>query len=192
MTALDGACNRLARPRLPPEALRGASKGDSMPRMGEDADQPPAERRLTVPEAARALGISTEAVRNRLSRGSLRSVKEGGTVYVLIDRDMARHIGDVSDDRPGESTALISEMRGRIEDLREQLEAERRANEENRRIIAALTSRIPPAIEAPREPPGGHGTAAETSEGSERRPAAEGAQEGAERRSGWWRRLFGG
>ncbi len=121
------------------------------------ADQSPDRLRLTVPDAAKALGISPEAVRNRLSRGTLESVKEEGTVYVLIDRDMARHVTDRPHDIPGESEALISEMRGRIEDLREQLEAERRANEENRRIIAALTSRIPeieaPAPSEPRESP---------------------------------------
>jgi hypothetical protein len=38
-----------------------------------------------------------------------------------------------------------------IATLREQVQAERKANEENRRIIAALTQRIP-EIEAPREP----------------------------------------
>jgi hypothetical protein len=43
--------------------------------------------RLLVPDAAKALGISPEAVRNRLSRGTLESVKEFGTVYILIDRE---------------------------------------------------------------------------------------------------------
>ena len=43
-----------------------------------------------------------------------------------------------------------------IATLREQVQAERKANEENRRIIAALTQRIP-EIEAPREPREGPG-----------------------------------
>jgi hypothetical protein len=81
--------------------------------------------RLTVPDAARALGISPEAVRNRLSRGTLESVKESGTVYVLIDRDRLPHADDISHDRSGESASaggLISEMRARIDSLERQLE----------------------------------------------------------------------
>jgi predicted transcriptional regulator len=40
--------------------------------------------RYTVTEAAKMLGITTGAVRNRLSRGTLQRVREGGTVYVLL------------------------------------------------------------------------------------------------------------
>jgi hypothetical protein len=46
--------------------------------------------------------------------------------------------------------ALIFRMRGRIEDLREQLEAERQAHAKARRLIAGLVDRSP-AIEAPQE-----------------------------------------
>jgi hypothetical protein len=80
-------------------------------------------------------------------------------------------------------------MRGRIEDLREQLEAERQAHAEARRIIAGLVERIP-AIEAPSEAPESPETVEEEPERAEPRPAAGGAQEG-ERRP-WWRRVFGG
>ncbi len=48
--------------------------------MGEerqDARTTPPGRRLTVSEAAGRLGISAEAVRSRLKRGTLRSVKDG-------------------------------------------------------------------------------------------------------------------
>ena len=55
-----------------------------------NGDVPDGTSNLTVPEAADALGISPEVVRNRLSRGTLESVKERGRVFVLIDRDMAR------------------------------------------------------------------------------------------------------
>ena len=40
--------------------------------------------RYTVRDAAAILGVTTGAVRNRLSRGTLQSVKEHGTVYVLL------------------------------------------------------------------------------------------------------------
>jgi Flp pilus assembly protein TadB len=58
--------------------------------------------------------------------------------------------GDTPGDTP--TDALLSEMQDRIADPRDQLAAERRANEENPRIIAALTARIT-ATEAPRESP---------------------------------------
>ena len=155
--------------------------------MGED-DTPRDVSRLTVPEAARALGISPEAVRNRLSRGTLESVKVQGTVYVLIDIDRARHIVDIPTDRPGESDALISQMQGRIDSLERQLERAEERDRENRRIIAALTSRIP-AIEAPQEATGATETDREQPEKAEPRPATGEAQEGARRP--WWRREFG-
>ena len=148
-------------------------------------DIPPDRLRLTVPDAARVLGISPEAVRNRLSRGTLESIKDQGTVYVLIYRDMVRHTADIPIDRPGESGALISEMRGRIEDLRTQLESERQAHAEARRLLAAALERIPPQLEAPSEPREAPETATEGD--AERHPG--GVKEGARRP--WWRRMFG-
>ena len=112
-------------------------------REGEDA---PGDRaRLTVPEAAAALGISPEAVRNRLSRGSLKREKVEGTVYVLIDRDMVRPTTDMPTDTSGE---LVDVLKEQNEYLREQLAAERAAHAEARRIIAGLVERMP-QLEAP-------------------------------------------
>jgi hypothetical protein len=142
-----------------------------------------------VPEAANALGISPEAVRNRLSRGTLESVKEDGTVYVLIDRDRARHTGDIPTDRPGESDALMSQMQGRIDSLERQLEQANERDRENRRIIAALTARIP-AIEAPQEDRESPETVEEQQGGDQPHPDAPGTQESVRRP--WWRRVFGG
>src|ERR671910_294480 len=123
--------------------------------------------RLTVPEAAEALGISPEAVRNRLSRGTLKSEKEKGTVYVLLqtDRsqstantsnDKSRYTGDRSTDIMGDPTSLISAKDETIRLLSEQLEAERAASAELRRIVAGLVQRVPelePAKDSSSEPP---------------------------------------
>jgi hypothetical protein len=100
-------------------------------------------RRLTVPEAAEALGITTDAVRMRLSRGTLDSERVEGRVYVLLE-------DDASPDRSGESSdssaLLISEMRDQIEFLRRELER-------RDQLLAAALSRIPEAsLEAPSEP----------------------------------------
>jgi hypothetical protein len=71
--------------------------------------------RYTVEEAAAVLGMTTGAVRNRLSKGILRSVEEYGAVYVLLpayytSRDAPHDTGDM----PGMSGAPMSEMRERI------------------------------------------------------------------------------
>jgi hypothetical protein len=146
--------------------------------------------RYTVGEAADMLGITTGAVRNRLSRGTLRKVKEGGTVHVLLPADMSRDTGRDAGDTPSgmphpEPDALTSELRDRLRYVEDQLEAERQAHAEARRIIAGLVERIP-AIEAPQET-----TEApqDAEEGEEPRPAAPGAQEGTRRP--WWRRMLG-
>ena len=96
--------------------------------------------------------------------------------------------GDTPGDTP--TDALLSEMRHRIADLRDQLAAERRANEENRRIIAALTQRIPEIGAPPSEPPEAPTEATEQPGRVEPQAQVEGAREGAQRVS-WWRRMFG-
>src|SRR5829696_2992575 len=132
--------------------------------------------RYTVAEAADMLGITTGAVRNRLSRGTLRKVKESGTVYVLLPADMSRDAERDADETPGgmpppERDALISELRAHNDTLREQLEAERQAHAEARRIIAGLVERIP-AIAAPQEPSEVAEADEEDPERSELRPDA--------------------
>jgi hypothetical protein len=156
-----------------------------------ESDTPHDISRYTVPEAAQALGISPEAVRNRLSRGTLKSVKEAGTVYVLLEADRTRHTGDTPIDRPPDTPPeLVDQMQARIDSLERQLEQAHERDRENRRIIAALTSRIP-AIEAPQEAQESPEPGADMPMGSTPREASAAAQEPAERVS-WWRRMFGG
>jgi hypothetical protein len=154
-------------------------------------------RRVTLTEAAQVLGISKEAVRKRVSRGTLPSdVGEDGRRYVYLD--------DVGDDGPpgglhGETWPPGGGDRHDSRDelismLREQLESEREANRENRRIIAALASRIP-EIEPPRGEPGSAEDAAEGTQTTEARSAPEEPQEPTSRpqeQRSWWRRVFGG
>jgi hypothetical protein len=102
------------------------------------------QQRLTVHDAGRRLGVSEDAVRMRVKRGTLSSDKEGSRLYVLLD---AEPTPEPTSDRTDE---LIEQLHARVASLEHQLGQERDANRENRRIIAALTSRIP-AIEAPRE-----------------------------------------
>lgn len=164
-------------------------------------------RRLTVSEAADELGISAEAVRSRVKRGTLRSVKESGTVYVLLsapavgDRvrpgyDQTTTEQDQTSDRASpeldqshDQAALIESLQDQVSYLRDQLDAERSANRENRRLLAAALERIP-ALESPRDEPQAPETGSESPEGVDAPDWGEGAQEASERRS-WWRRFFG-
>jgi hypothetical protein len=141
-------------------------------------------RRTTVAEAAEILGISAEAVRGRIRRGTLPVEREGGAVYVLIEgRDENRTTADqprTTADQPGDRTdLLIAELQDRVRSLEE-------ANRENRRIIAALTSRIP-ALESPERPSESPETDAGGQSGTRVPPADTEQQE-----RSWWRRLIGG
>ena len=104
-------------------------------------------------EAADALGITVDAVRSRLKRGTIDHERKGGRVYVLLGADEARpgHNQDtdqVSDQGARESEDRTAEL---ITTLREQLQAERQAHAEARRLLAAALERIPPQLEAPSE-----------------------------------------
>ena len=44
------------------------------------------DKKLTVIEAAKLLGVSKEAIYNRLRRGSLQSVIENGVKYILLTK----------------------------------------------------------------------------------------------------------
>ena len=157
--------------------------------MGEDrTGQPgPTNQRVTVPEAAELLGITAEAVRMRIKRGTLRSERQAGRVFVLLGQSQP---AEQPSDRPDEPNALISQMQGRIDSLERQLEEAAERDRENRRIIVALTSRIP-AIEASSETPEAAEATEEQQGRGEAHSDAPSAQEGAQQRP-WWRRILGG
>src|SRR5215211_7546561 len=104
-------------------------------------------QRLDLGDAADVLGLTVDAVRKRVKRGTLESEKDAdGRVYVFLDTDQ-------------ESGAPRSDTERLISTLQEQLALEREAHAEARRLLAAALERIP-ALEAPQEPTG----AAETAE----------------------------
>ena len=154
-------------------------------------DQSSTYRTVPVPEAARILGISPEAVRSRIQRGTLRKDKAAdGTVYVRLNADQTRSYVDetVNEtiDQSGVQTHLVGSLEDQISFLRAELVTR---NEELRRkdhIIAALTERIP-ELEASPEPREAHVT---DSEEAARDTASPEQQEPAQRRS-WWRTFLG-
>ena len=128
--------------------MRGMGSG-----RWEDAGM---DERLTVAEAADRLGITKEAVRKRIHRGTLRADKAAdGTVLVYTPPS-----GTVGGTPPGAARdELVDELRDRIAYLERQVAEERRANDENRRLLLAALERIPPQLEAPQEqPPDAPGT----------------------------------
>src|SRR5215210_712427 len=148
-------------------------------------------RRLTVPQAAEALGVTVDAVRGRIRRGKLEAEHDAGAVYVWIDASEEADSRGPSSTSQRPSTDLaerIEDLREEVGYLREQLQHATERDRENRRIIAALTSRIP-AIEAPQEAAEAAEAVEEAQErGAEHRSTTGGAQEGTERpqqRNGW-------
>jgi hypothetical protein len=171
--------------------------------------------RVSVDEAARALGLSVDAIRKRVQRDTIRYEKDAaGRVRIILDE--SETLQDKSQDTPGQPDAraeLIEELRARVGDLREQLQAERQGHAEARRLLAAALERIPPAIEAPSDERESPTEATEQPGRVEPQTQVEGAQEPRESHEmampevgggplprdqqtpserPWWRRMFSG
>jgi excisionase family DNA binding protein len=155
---------------------------------GEDhtarpGDQTETERRrYTVAEAAEILGITAEAVRTRIKRGKLESVKEGGTVHVLLRVDQTGPNIDPTvkgQDRTADQTRpdeLIAALREQVAYLRgviatrdqrlatraEEIRRRDAALEREQRLTAFFAERLR-ELEAP----------AEVAEASEEAPRSE-------------------
>ena len=150
-------------------------------------------RRLKVRDAAGELGITVEAVRGRIKRGTLGHHKApDGTVYVWLrdasgDRtrpDDARPDGRTSD-RSGDRSPLLARLEDEVLFLRRELERKDA-------ILLRLAERVP---ELPAAPPGKvPEEPARGSEGVVDVAAPEQLDQQPERterrRSSWWRRLF--
>jgi excisionase family DNA binding protein len=148
---------------------------------------------MTVAEAARMLGITEGAVRKRVERGKLAAEHMAdGRLLVYLDHDATTTDKTRDRLRPSRDERYTKSLEDQVQYLRGQLDQERDANRENRRIIAGLTQRIPELEAAgPSEPPEASQTAGEGPDRAEPRPATGAPQEGAQRRP-WWRRVLGG
>ena len=145
---------------------------------------------ITVAEAARILGVSKQAVRQRIYRDTIpHSKDEEGTVFVRITEDNDETNGESHAENTGYTQdvgrELIDELRDRVGFLERQLETEQAASAELRRIVAGLVQRVP-ELEAPENPPE---SPEPRSEGPAPPEHEAGLEEPTSRRS-WWRRLF--
>jgi hypothetical protein len=163
-------------------------------------------RWVNLREAAELLGTSTEAVRKRAARGSLRSDRQDGRVLVWVDEGRTEGGREGQVDRE----ALLEAKDETIRILEEQLRL--RGEEIQRRDViisqltqanAALAQRVP-ELEAPQEARGASETTVEWPDGAGPRLANGGPQADSERPRDtaefpvgwsltrpWWRRVFG-
>ena len=161
--------------------------------------------RVTVAEAAAALGISQDAVRKRIARGTIPHDRdEAGRVYVYLSPSETVH---KTDQDSGQDDATKTAQDAYIRSLEDQIAFLRQQLERRDAILLNLTERIP-ELEAPRESPdtrpdvpsGARGSPETASEGpgeawdTSRREAAERPlteEEELPRRRSWWREFFG-
>jgi hypothetical protein len=159
-------------------------------------------QRHTVKEAADELGITVDAVRGRIRRGKLDSVKLDGVMYVLLETTSRE---DQSDEPATESTTdasrqtanqarlvvdesgLVGNQSELVGELRGQIDWLRREVERKDTIIMQMAQRIP-ELEAPPEP---RESPQMASEGADRGVAPLEPQEPAQRRSRLYRFFFG-
>jgi hypothetical protein len=179
------------------------SEGASLASGWSDRDS------YTPTQAAHILRLTPTRVRQLLHSGELEGARdEAGhwslparVVHARLERLRRESLLEAVGYDPSslsEVQELVEVLRAQVEMLRAELDEAHAANRENRRIIAALTQRIP-ELEAPREqtvpqePTGSPEGVFEEPERAEPRSATGGAQEGAEnpRRRSWWREFFG-
>ena len=166
-------------------------------------------------EASEILGITAEAVRTRIKRGKLDSVKEppdrSGTVYVLLEADRTGPNIDPTpqgQDQTTGQTQLVETLREQVAYLQgviavrdqelglraEEIRRRDAALEREQQLAAIFADRLR-ELEAPtpREARESPETVQEEPERAEPRPATAEVQEGVQRP--WWRRMrrmFGG
>ncbi len=172
-------------------------------RTGEPRDGPRANHRLTDTQAAAALGLTKGAVRSRIKRGTLPTVKESGRVYVVLGggTSSADHTADPDEPigEPSAQSELIESLQDQVAFLRAELE--RRGEEADRyqRIVAGLAqtnanlSERVRELEAAPEPRDESETPREDAGGVEDRGESAEPQQGAQKaRRPWWIRIFVG
>jgi predicted RNase H-like nuclease (RuvC/YqgF family) len=160
--------------------------------IGQDTlqDRPQeALERISVPQAANRLGITQDAVRKRIARGTIRHEKDHERrIFVYLDTFERESETDQDNGQSAESKTVLDDDQDKYtRSLEDQIDFLRRELERKDTIIMSLTQRIP-ELEASPEPREGHGTASEEAAMSTAPPEQ---QHPSERRS-WMHRFFFG
>jgi hypothetical protein len=132
--------------------------------METNNDQTTNLTRFTVAQAADVLGLSAEAVRMRIKRGTLAYVKEENTVYVLLEPSSSETVQTQPNDErtqpnndqtTDQTTQVVEALQAEVQFLRQELRLTRELREEEARrkdaIIMTMAQRIP-ELEPPSEP----------------------------------------
>jgi hypothetical protein len=147
--------------------------------------------RITVAEAAQRLGVKEQAIRKRISRGTLRHDKaEDGRVYVYVDTEVEEEVQGKDTRGDTYRDALVESLQDQNRFLREELARKdailMNMTQTMRQITAPSSEETPGAPESTAdEQPGRRGPAPDTG------PPQTTAETPEEPRS-WWRRMFGG
>ena len=141
--------------------------------------------RLSVAQAARALGLTESGVRKRVSRGTLPHERdENGTVWVFVD-PLETVSGTPFDNAVDEERdTVLDTLRDQVATLKDQVRYLQAEGERKDAIIMTMAQRIP-ELEAPSEPREAPETASAPAEGVVEVPEEEEGRP-------WWRRMFGG
>jgi hypothetical protein len=143
-------------------------------------------QRHTVKEAAEVLDITVDAIRGRIRRGALDSMKVDGVVYVLLDETNHEQQRDQSSTEADDGPQQVPDQSELVGDLRGQIEWLRREVERKDTIIMQMAQRIPEL-----EPASEQREASEkASEATDRGDVPPEPQEPSQRRS-WLARFFG-
>ena len=145
--------------------------------------------RLTVAQAADRLGVTQDAVRKRVARGTIRHEKDyEGRIFVYLDTFESESKTNQDNGQDGESkTVSDADQVKYTRSLEDQIDFLRRELERKDTIIMSLTQRIPELVASP-EQREAHMTA---SEGEGRGDIPPEPQEPAQRRSWLYRFFFG-
>src|ERR687897_1321230 len=159
--------------------------------IGEDTLQDPPQEaldRISVAQAANRLGITQDAVRKRIARGTIRHGKDyEGRIFVYLDTLFEREseTDQVNGQDRGSKTVSDDDQDKYTRSLEDQIDFLRRELERKDTIIMSLTQRIP-ELEASPEPREDQVTATEDADKTTTPPEQ---QEPSQRRS-WWREFF--
>ncbi len=177
--------------------------------MGEDrtgrdqaSDRPTTGRRFTVSEASGVLGISVEAVRGRIKRGTIGHERDGERVYVILDADRTPTGRDQGDDQDTDRPELVELLRAQVEDLRNDRDAWREQARRSDYLLGSamestreLEGRLRELEAGPETAGSSEATESPESPGPTRTPiddAGDGQETSARpTRRSWWKRIIG-
>jgi len=116
----------------------GLESGQKQKTSGHRPDDHPDY--LDIHEAAKALDVSPEALRKRITRGTIKAVKKGGHWYVQINDNHPDSIRTEvqSNQDHGDKELALAAMEARIESLEAQLSSKDRQIEAREREVGEL------------------------------------------------------